>query len=89
MSAYSCGRLAVPVRAGSLSETGLGVKMTNELMTVGDFLSRYAISRTEFYRQVKAQRIPLRKLGNASRVARSDAEAWVASLPLKGGAPNA
>jgi excisionase family DNA binding protein len=59
--------------------------MTAELMTVGDFLARYAISRTEFYRQVKAGRIRLTKLGNASRVARSDAEAWVASLPVKTG----
>ncbi|PSO13632.1 MULTISPECIES: helix-turn-helix transcriptional regulator [unclassified Sphingobium] len=59
--------------------------MMNELMTVGDFLSCYSISRTEFYRQVKAKRIPLRKLGNASRIARADAEAWVASLPVKDG----
>lgn len=59
--------------------------MMSELMTVGDFLSRYSISRTEFYRQVNANRIPLRKLGNASRIARADAEAWVAALPVKAG----
>lgn len=59
--------------------------MQNELMTVREFLSRYSISNTEFYRQVNANRIRITKLGNASRVARADAEAWVASLPVKGG----
>ena len=57
-----------------------------EFMTVSDFLSRYQISRTEFYRQVNAGRIPLIKLGTASRVTRQDAEAWAASLPVRTGA---
>lgn len=56
-----------------------------ELMTVSDFLTRYSISRTEFYRQVNAGRIRLTKLGSASRVARADAEAWLASLPAQTG----
>lgn len=55
----------------------------NELMTVADFLNHYSISRTEFYRQVNAGRIPLIKLGKASRIARQDAEAWRAALPLR------
>lgn len=53
-----------------------------ELMTVADFLTRYSISRTEFYRQVK-KGLPLVKLGAASRVRRTDAEAWAASLPVR------
>lgn len=57
-----------------------------ELMTVAEFLSRYSCSRTEFYRQVNAGRIPLVKLGTASRVTRQDAEAWAASLPVRQGA---
>lgn len=57
-----------------------------EFITVTDFLSRYSISRTEFYRQVNAGRIPLVKLGTASRVTRKDAEAWAASLPVRQGA---
>lgn len=56
-----------------------------ELITVTHFLNRYAISRTEFYRQVNAGRIRLTKLGNASRVARADADSWLASLPVKYG----
>lgn len=57
-----------------------------ELITVADFLTRYSISRTEFYRQVASGRIRLTKLGNASRVSRSDAEKWAASLPVRTGA---
>lgn len=56
-----------------------------ELMTVGQFLSRYSISRTEFYRQVNSGRLRLTKLGTASRVARADADGWLASLPTSGG----
>ncbi len=54
-----------------------------ELLRVPVFLSDYSISRTEFYRQVKAGRIRLTKLGSASRVSRADAEAWAASLPVQ------
>lgn len=60
-----------------------------ELYTVPDFLARYSVSRTELYRQAKAGRIRLTKLGSATRIARADAEAWVASLPVvTGGAAN-
>lgn len=53
--------------------------------TVTDFLNTYAISRTEFYRQVQAQKIRLTKLGRSSRIAKADAAAWAASLPTVGG----
>jgi predicted DNA-binding transcriptional regulator AlpA len=59
-----------------------------ELLTVPDFLDTYRISRTEFYRQLRQPESPLRltKLGRASRIARADAEAWAASLPIHKGA---
>jgi len=53
-----------------------------ELMTVSDFLSRYSIGRTSFYREVAAGRLAIRKFGTASRVARKDAEAWADNLPV-------
>jgi len=56
-----------------------------ELMTVGDFLARYSIGRTTFYREVAAGRLKLRKLGSATRVARVDAEAWAERLPVRTG----
>ena len=56
-----------------------------ELMTVADFLVRYSIGRTSFYREAAAGRLRLRKFGTATRIARTDAEAWAASLPTREG----
>lgn len=56
-----------------------------ELMTVADFLTRYSIGRTSFYREVAANRILIRKFGSATRIARTDAEQWAASLPVSNG----
>jgi len=52
-----------------------------ELLKVPDFLELYSVSRTEFYRQVAAGKIRLRKMGRATRIARTDAESWAAGLP--------
>ena len=56
-----------------------------EMMTVATFCDRYSIGRTSLYREVNAGRLKLRKFGSATRIARSDAEAWAASLPTYGG----
>lgn len=52
-----------------------------ELMTVADFCARYSIGKTSLYREAAAKRITLRKFGSATRIARTDAEAWADSLP--------
>lgn len=58
-----------------------------ELYTVADFLARYSIGKTSFYREVAASRIRIRKFGTATRIARRDAEAWAENLPvIEGGA---
>ena len=57
----------------------------SELMKVSDFLVRYSIGRTSFYREAAAGRLKLRKYGTATRIAREDAEAWAASLPVSNG----
>lgn len=54
---------------------------TPELLTVADFCARYSIGRTSLYREVNAGRLKLRKFGSATRIAREDAERWVANLP--------
>lgn len=54
---------------------------TPELLTVADFCARYSIGRTSLYREVNAGRLKLRKFGSATRIARTDAEAWAANLP--------
>ncbi len=77
-------RWPLPERFGQ----GLGTKAMDapELMTVGDFLARYSIGRTTAYREVAAGRLKMRKLGTATRIARTDAEAWADSLPSRTGA---
>lgn len=52
-----------------------------ELMTVAEFCDRYSIGKTSFYREVNAGRLKIRKFGSATRVARTDAEAWANALP--------
>ena len=56
-----------------------------ELLTVAEFKDRYKISHSAFYREVAAHRIAIRKIGRATRIALTDAEAWAASLPTHGG----
>lgn len=56
-----------------------------EFLTVREFLHRYSVGRTTFYREAKSGRLRLRKLGAATRIARVDAEAWADSLPLANG----
>lgn len=56
-----------------------------QLLTVAEFKDRYKISHSAFYREVAAHRIPIRKIGRATRISVADAEAWAASLPTHGG----
>jgi predicted DNA-binding transcriptional regulator AlpA len=51
------------------------------LLKIPEFLELYSISRTAFYREVTAGRLPLIKIGKASRIAVEDAEAWASALP--------
>ncbi|WP_158511875.1 AlpA family transcriptional regulator [Novosphingobium sp. PP1Y] len=56
-----------------------------ELLTVAEFKDRYKISHSAFYRLVATNRIPIKKIGRATRIAVADAEAWASSLPTQGG----
>jgi excisionase family DNA binding protein len=53
--------------------------------TISEFLELYPMGRSTFYRLVKTHSIRLTKFGGSSRVAKVDAEAWAASLPVLGG----
>lgn len=62
-------------------------KVLPELLTVTDFCGYYSCGKTSFYREVNAGRLKIRKFGTATRVARTDAEAWANALPtIEGGA---
>ena len=51
-------------------------------MSVDAFCAWACISRNKFYQEVRAGRIPLRKMGRKSLVAVPDALAWLNSLPV-------
>jgi len=53
--------------------------------TIAEFLSVYSIGRSTAYRAVESGKLKLTKIGRASRIAKSDAAAWAASLPTIGG----
>jgi excisionase family DNA binding protein len=50
-------------------------------MTVDEFCGWARIGRSKFYQEVQEGRIRLRKIGRKSVVIRTDAEAWLCSLP--------
>jgi excisionase family DNA binding protein len=51
-----------------------------ELISISDFCERFGVSRTTFYRQHNAGKLPIRKIGRATRIRLTDAHAWVESL---------
>jgi hypothetical protein len=50
-------------------------------MSVPEFLRWASIGRTKLYSEVKCGRLKLRKAGAKTLILRSDAEAWLRSLP--------
>lgn len=55
--------------------------MHSELMRVSDFCKRYSVSRATVYRLVKRRELPICKIGSATRIKASDADAWFRALP--------
>jgi excisionase family DNA binding protein len=52
------------------------------LLTVPEATFGYGCSRSKFYEEVAAGRIPLRKCGRRTLVSVEDMEAWAAALPI-------
>ena len=53
-------------------------------ITIKQFCEINNCSRSTAYREVKAGRLPLRKMGRASRIAVSDATEWQKQLEASG-----
>lgn len=51
-------------------------------LTVDEFCGWAAIGRNKFYEEVRAGRIPLRKVGRKSIVSMQDALSWIEELPV-------
>ena len=47
---------------------------------VSEFCKKYVISKSSFYREVKANRLQLIKRGRTTLIMRGEAERWFASL---------
>ena len=53
----------------------------DKLLSIQDFMRRVGVGRSTVYRENKAGRLPFRKIGRATRIAESDASAWLDNLP--------
>lgn len=51
------------------------------LITIAEFCEIYGVSRSTAYRLINDGTLPLVKIGRASRIRSSDAEAWAKNLP--------
>jgi hypothetical protein len=51
-------------------------------MTIDQFCRSYCVGKTKAYSEIKAGKLKIRKLGSKTLVARADAEAWLAALPI-------
>jgi hypothetical protein len=61
--------------------TGPSVATIGGAMTVSEFCRWASIGRTKMYAEINAGRITPRKIGAKTVILRSDAEAWLCSLP--------
>ena len=51
------------------------------LLTIREAIDRLRIGRSTFYQLVQDRKIPLRKIGGASRVRSDDLDAYIQNLP--------
>jgi hypothetical protein len=51
--------------------------MEQEIYRVNDFCKHFSISRSAFYREVRANRLSILRRGCRTFVSRRDAEAWI------------
>jgi hypothetical protein len=51
------------------------------LLTVSEFLSRYSVGRSRFYKQVRIGRLRRLKIGRKTLIAADEAERWRKALP--------
>lgn len=56
----------------------------DKLITIDEFCSRFGVGRSTAYRENQAGRLRFRKVGRATRIAESDAQAWFEQLPSRG-----
>ena len=65
----------------SKDDSGHPSKVEIRLLCVEDVLARLRIGRTTFYKLVHDKKLPLRKIGTATRVLSDDLDAYIRNLP--------
>ncbi|WAJ27373.1 helix-turn-helix domain-containing protein [Antarcticirhabdus aurantiaca] len=55
-------------------------------LSVDEFCAWASIGRAKFYREVSAGRLSVRKIGRKTVVLMTDAQEWLAALPVLGSA---
>ena len=53
----------------------------DKLITIREFTKWFGVGRSTVYRENQAGRLPFRKVGRATRISESDANAWYDALP--------
>ena len=51
--------------------------------TIREFCDAFSIGQTKYHAEVNAGRLKVHKFGGKSLIARADAEAWLAALPVQ------
>lgn len=54
--------------------------MIDRLISIAEFTRRYNVATSTVYREHHAGRLPFTKIGRATRIAESDANAWFDNL---------
>lgn len=55
-----------------------------KLLTIREFCELSGVGRSTVYRENAAGRLPFRKIGRATRIAKSDAQKWQEELFVSG-----
>lgn len=55
---------------------------TKAALSVEDFCDRFGIGRTAAYEEMKTGRLKARKCGRRTLIPRTEAERWLANLPV-------
>jgi predicted DNA-binding transcriptional regulator AlpA len=86
-SDFSCGlgrlqTLFCPYKATHVGDRNMNALTHRGAFGVSEFCEWSGISRSKLYEEVKAGRIPMRKIGGKSVITMPDALRWLETLPL-------
>ena len=57
----------------------------SQVLTIKQFVEDYGLGRTRAYAEIAAGRLKIMKFGRSTRIARTDADAWLEARRQEGG----